>query len=157
MDVINLDKENDRIEKEILLRAPRARVWKALTDSAEFGQWFGCALHGAFVAGETTKGKITDPPGYDHLVMELAVEQMEAERLFSFRWRPYAIEKGVDYSHEPTTLVEFVLEEAPEGTLLRISESGFAAVPEARRAEAFRMNSGGWKIQAENIARHVGG
>lgn len=155
MQVVNLDRSPDLIKKQIQLKAPPARVWQALTDSREFGQWFGCLLEGPFTAGETTSGKITDPPGYEHLVMDLQIVEMDAERRFSFRWHPYAIERGVDYSGEPTTLVEFVLEEKAEGTLLTISESGFELIPEARRAEAFRMNEGGWKIQAENIARHV--
>lgn len=147
----------DRIEKQIFLRAPRARVWKALTDPAEFGAWFGCALQGGFTVGKTTPGKITEPPGYEHLVMELQIERMEAERSFAFRWHPYAIERGVDYSAEPTTLVELVLAEQAGGTLLTISESGFEQIPAHRRAEAFRMSSQGWAIQAENVKRHVGG
>ena len=156
MQVVNLDRSPDLIKKQIQLAATRGRVWQALTDSAEFGQWFGCQLNGGFAVGKTTDGKITEPAGYEHLVFELQIVTMDAERTFAFRWHPYAIERGVDYSGEPTTLVEFVLEEQGDGTLLTISESGFEDIPEARRAEAFRMNEGGWKIQAENIARHVG-
>lgn len=157
--VKTIDRGTDRIEKQLLIRAPRPKVWRALADSKQFGAWFGCALDGPFVAGETTTGKITDPPGYEHFVMELVVERVEPERLLSFRWRPYAIKPDVDYSHEPRTLVEFVLEERGGGeeTLLTISETGFDGIPEHRRAEAFRMNSGGWSIQAERIAKHVGG
>ena len=157
MTAVTTEKTPDRIEKQILLKAPRARVWKALVDTGEFGAWFGCALEGPFVVGETTLGRITEPPGYEHLKMELAVERIEAERALAFRWHPYAVERGVDYSGEPTTLVEFLLEETPGGTLLTISESGFSRLPAARRDEAFRMNSGGWDAQAENIQRHVGG
>jgi uncharacterized protein YndB with AHSA1/START domain len=157
MTATTTERTPDRIEKQILLRAPRARVWKALTDSSEFGAWFGCALDGPFVAGAITTGKITDPPGYEHLVMELQVERIDEARGFAFRWHPYAIERGVDYSHEPTTLVEFVLEDRPDGTLLTISESGFERIPAHRRAEAFRMNAQGWAIQAERVQRHVGG
>jgi uncharacterized protein YndB with AHSA1/START domain len=155
--VENIERGPDRIEKRISIHAPRTKVWKALADSQQFGAWFGCALNGPFVAGELITGKITNPPGYEHLPMELWVERIEPERLFSFRWRPYAIEPGVDYSKEPRTLVEFVLEEQAGGkdTLLTISESGFDGIPEHRRAEAFRMNSGGWSIQAERIAKHV--
>jgi uncharacterized protein YndB with AHSA1/START domain len=146
----------DRIEKKLVLRAPRSRVWRALTDAREFGQWFGVELQGAFAVGERLVGKITTP-GYDHLTMELTVEQMEEERLFSYRWHPYAIDPSVDYSSEPTTRVELRLEEVPGGTELTVVESGFDAIPEARRAEAYRMNEGGWAAQVENVRRHVAG
>jgi uncharacterized protein YndB with AHSA1/START domain len=112
----------DRIEKKILLRAPRARVWRALTDAKEFGTWFRVELDGAFVEGAAVRGHITHP-GYEHLTMEVLVERIEPERLFSYRWHPYAIDPAVDYSSEPTTLVEFRLEEAEGGTLLTITES----------------------------------
>jgi len=158
-DVKTIDRGTDRIEKQLVIHAPRTKVWSALADSKQFGTWFGCALNGPFIAGETTTGKITDPPGYEHITMELVIDRIEPERLFSFRWRPYAIKPDVDYSKEPRTLVEFVLEEQAGGkdTLLTISETGFDGIPEYRRAEAFRMNSGGWSIQAERIAKHVGG
>lgn len=145
---------SDRIEKKIVLRAPRARVWRALTDAAEFGAWFGVKLEGAFVAGRSVRGKMTHP-GYSHLSMEVTVERIEEPGLFSFRWHPYAIDPKVDYSSEPTTLVELRLAEVPEGTLLTVVESGFDKIPPARRAEAFRMNSHGWQAQLENIQRHV--
>src|SRR4030095_4773003 len=96
-------------------------------------------------------------PGYEHLTMEVTVERMDAEKLFSFRWHPYAVDPEVDYSKEPTTLVEFRLEEVPEGTRLSVVGSGFARTPAGRRDEAFRMNSGGWAAQMENIREHVGG
>src|SRR5258706_818272 len=133
---------SDRIEKQILLRAPKPRVWRALTDAGEFGAWFGVKLEGQFAVGESIRGKITHP-GYDHLTMEVTVERMEREELFSFRWHPYAVDPKVDYSSEPTTLVEFRLEASPDGTELTVVESGFDNVPAARRAEAFRMNSQG--------------
>lgn len=144
----------DRIEKRIVLRAPRSRVWRALTDAKEFGAWFGVELEGAFAEGATVRGKITHP-GYEHLTMELQVERIEPERLFSYRWHPYAVDVEVDYAAEPTTLVEFRLNEAPGGTLLEIVESGFDRIPAARRAEAFRMNDGGWAAQTTNLERHV--
>lgn len=144
----------DRIEKNILLRAPRARVWRALTDAEEFGSWFGVKLEGRFEIGARVRGKITHP-GYEHLTMELMVERMDAERLFSFRWHPYAIDPNTDYSKEPTTLVELRIEPANGGTMLSVVESGFDAIPEARRAEAFRMNEGGWEAQMKNVERHV--
>jgi len=147
---------SDRIEKKITLRAPRSRVWKALTDTAEFGAWFGVKLESRFVVGESIKGKITHP-GYEHLDWEVTVEKMDPEQLFSFRWHPYAIDQKVDYSKEPTTLVEFHLTEVPDGTLLTVVESGFDKIPAGRRGEAFRMNAGGWEAQMTNIERHVAG
>jgi uncharacterized protein YndB with AHSA1/START domain len=144
----------DRIEKELVLHAPRARVWRALTDAAEFGAWFRVALSGRFVVGQAIRGKITTP-GYEHLTMELLVDRMDPEQLFSYRWHPYAVDPKVDYASEPSTLVEFRLSEAPGGTLLRLRESGFDLIPSGRRAEAFRMNDGGWAAQLKNIERHV--
>lgn len=146
----------DRIEKTIFLRAPRARVWQALANPQEFGEWFGVRIDGAFSPGARVMGRITTP-GYDHLTMELLIEQVIPERLFSYRWHPYAIDPAADYSQEPTTLVELRLDEVPEGTTLTVVESGFAAIPAARREEAFRMNEGGWTQQVVNIARHVTG
>lgn len=150
----NTNTSTDRIEKKILLRATRSRVWRALTDAEEFGAWFRVKLEGRFAEGQRMVGRITHP-GYEHATMEVWVERMVAEELFSYRWHPYAVDAATDYSAEPTTLVEFRLEEAPGGTLLTVVESGFDRIPEKRRAEAFRMNSEGWGIQAENIRRHV--
>src|ERR1035438_5926598 len=146
----------DRIEKQIQLRAPQSRVWRALTDSEEFGTWFRVKLEGPFTPGAWTRGKLTWP-GYEHLTMEVLVERMEAESLFSFRWHPYAIDPKVDYSPEPTTLVEFRLASADGGTLLTVVESGFDQLPAGRRDEAFRMDDGGWAQQLVNIERHVAG
>jgi uncharacterized protein YndB with AHSA1/START domain len=146
----------DRIEKKILLRAPRSRVWRALTDAEEFGAWFRVKLESGFAPGERTKGKITYP-GYEHLTMDVTVERMDAETLFSFRWHPYAVDPKADYSTEPTTLVEFRLEEVPGGTELTVVESGYDQLPPERRDEAFRMNSQGWDEQVQNIQRHVAG
>lgn len=145
---------SDRIEKQILLRAPRARVWTALTNAEDFGKWFQVKLATGFAVGERATGKITHP-GYEHVMFEVTVERMEAKRLFSFRWHPYAVDPKVDYSKEPTTLVEFRLDEQPGGTLLTVVESGFDRIPVERRALAFRMNSGGWAAQTESIRRHV--
>jgi uncharacterized protein YndB with AHSA1/START domain len=145
----------DRIEKQIRLGVPRARVWRALTDTREFGQWFGVKLSGAVAPGAKLRGPITHP-GYEHLTLEATVETVEPEKRFSFRWHPYAIEPGVDYSSEPTTLVVFTLEDVEGGTLLKVVESGFDNIPASRRAKAFEMNSNGWAIQMENIKRHLG-
>ena len=144
----------DRIEKEIVLRAPRARVWRALTDAAEFGTWFGVKMEGAFAPKTRVRGRITIK-GYEHVTMEMAIERMEAERLFSYRWHPYAVNPEIDYSAETPTLVEFRLADADGGTKLTVVESGFDGIPPERRDEAFRMNDGGWTAQVENIRRHV--
>jgi len=146
--------DSDRIEKNILLRAPKARVWRALTNADEFGSWFGVKLESGFAVGRPVMGKITHP-GYEHLTFEATVERMEAEQLFAFRWHPYAVDPKIDYSQEPTTLVEFRLEEVADGTLLTVVESGFDRIPAGRRAEAFRMNAQGWAAQLENIQSHV--
>lgn len=144
----------DRIEKTIELRAPRSRVWRAIATATEFGSWFGVELEGEFVEGTTVFGRMTIPR-YEHVRLELRVERVEPERYFSYRWHPAAIDPAVDYSAEPTTLVEFTLEEVGSETRLTIVESGFDQLPIGRRAEAFRMNEGGWKGQIANIARHV--
>jgi len=144
----------DRIEKRILLRSPRARVWRALTDTGEFGRWFGVELTGTFAPGARMQGRITEP-GYENIVLELVVERMEPERLFSWRWHPHAVEPAVDYSSEPTTLVVFELESRPEGTLLTVVESGFDQLPPARRALAYRMNDKGWADEMAKIEKHV--
>lgn len=147
--------ETDRIERKILIRAPRSKVWRALSTPEELGKWFRVAIHGGqFVPGCEVVGNVTYP-GYEHLTWKVTVERVEPERLLSWRWHPYAIDPEVDYSSEPTTLVEFTLADADEGTMLTVVESGFDRVPAARRSEAFRMNSQGWSIQVENIERHV--
>jgi len=144
----------DRIEKSIFLRAPRSRVWRAIATAEEFGAWFGVKLESAFAPGARVSGRITTP-GYENLPMEITIERVEPERLFSYRWVPYAVDPGKDYSGEPTTLVEFRLEEVPGGTKLTVVESGFDQVPAARRDEAYRMNDRGWIGQMKNIERHV--
>jgi uncharacterized protein YndB with AHSA1/START domain len=144
----------NRIEKRIELKAPIARVWRALTDYREFGEWFRVALDGPFVPGEVSRGHITWP-GYEHVKWEAVVQRMEPERLFSFTWHPYSVEPGIDYSKEPPTLVEFRLEATAGGTLLLLTESGFEKIPSERRLEAFRRNDGGWTQQMQNIESHV--
>lgn len=144
----------DRIEKTVFLRAPRSRVWRAIVTPEEFGAWFGVNLDGAFAPGKRVSGRMTIK-GFEHLPMEITIDRVEPERLFSYRWHPYAIDPKVDYSAEPMTLVEFRLEDAPGGTQLTVTESGFDRIPAARRAEAFRMNEGGWASQLRNIERHV--
>ncbi len=145
---------NDRIEKRIELKAPISRVWRALTDYREFGQWFRVKLDGPFVPGEVSRGRITYP-GYEHLKWEAVVQKMEPERLFFFTWHPYAIDQNKDYSNETPTLVEFRLEKTATGTLLLLTESGFDKIPADRRLEAFRMNEDGWTEQMKNIESHV--
>ena len=149
-----MNPDQDKIEKRVLLRASLSRVFRALTDSQEFGAWFLARFEGPFVVGQAVRGQITYP-GYEHMRFELIVERIEPERYFSFRWHPYAVDPKVDYSVEPTTLVEFSLEETAGGVQLSIVESGFSRLPAARRAEAFRMNDQGWSEQVTNIERHV--
>jgi len=147
----------DRIEKQVTLRASRSKVWRALTDSQQFGEWFRVKLDGPFVAGREIGGNILHP-GYEHVRFTAWVEAIEPEQYFSFRWHPYGIDKDVDYSHEPTTLCEFRLEDAPEGTRLSLTESGFDALPPERHDIALRMNTKGWEAQLEkNIRAYVEG
>jgi uncharacterized protein YndB with AHSA1/START domain len=144
----------DRIEQRVVLRAPRTRVWRAIANAEEFGTWFRVKLEGAFTEGKPIQGRMTIP-GYEHMTMEMLVERIDPERYFSYRWHPYAIDPAVDYSAEPTTLVEFKLEEIDAGTAVTIVESGFDRIPLSRRAEAFRMDSQGWAGQIKNIERYV--
>jgi uncharacterized protein YndB with AHSA1/START domain len=154
----------DRIEKKILLHAPLRRVWRALADSTEFGTWFGMKLNGPFVPGALMRGVIVPTrvnaevakaqKKYEGLAVEITIEKMEPERLFSFRWHPYAIEKGVDYSAEPTTLIEFVLEEIKDGVMLTVRESGFDQIPLTRRVKAFTANEEGWAMVLKLIEEY---
>ena len=150
--------DTDRIERSVLIDAPRERVWRALSNAEEFGTWFGADLKGqTFAAGERARGRITFP-GYEHVWFDIVVERIEPPSLLSYRWHPYAVDPAVDYSAETPTLVTFTLDDAPNGaTLLTVVESGFDKVPVHRRREAFRMNTEGWDGQIENIVRHVGG
>jgi uncharacterized protein YndB with AHSA1/START domain len=150
-----MNTSTDRIERKILLKATRSRVWRAVSDAEEFGGWFGVDFKGkSFVAGKHVRGQITYP-GYEHLVMEVSVERVLPERLLSWRWHPAAIDPSIDYSQEPTTLVVFELEEVEGGTLLTVVESGLDKIPLARRATVFRLNTSGWEEQMRNIERHV--
>ena len=144
----------DRIEKRIELEAPVSRVWRALTDSREFGQWFGVKMNGPFVPGQVARGQITYP-GYEHLTMEITVQKMVPGTLFSYTWHPYAVDPNIDYSEETPTVVEFKLEKIANGTLLVVTESGFDRIPAHRRLEAFRKNEGGWAEQMKNIESYV--
>jgi uncharacterized protein YndB with AHSA1/START domain len=156
----------DRIEKKIMLKAPLARVWRALSDSTEFGTWFGVKFEGPFLAGTRLRGVIRPTTvdaevakhqkPYEGTPFEIIVERLEPERLFSFRWHPYSVEPGVDYAAEPTTLVVFSLEEVAGGIMLTLTESGFDAIPLERRAKAFSANDGGWTMQMKLIERYVG-
>jgi len=156
---------SDRIEKKILLRAPLKRVWRALADSTEFGTWFGMKFEGPFVPGALMRGVIVPTKvnadvakaqqKYEGMPVEITIEKMEPERLFSFRWHPYAIEPGVDYSAEPTTLIEFVLEEMKDGVLLTVTESGFDHIPLARRVKAFTANEEGWGMVVKLLEEYL--
>jgi len=145
----------DRIERKILLKATRARVWRALSDAKEFGDWFGVDFKGkTFEPGKLVTGQVTYP-GYEHLVMEVLIERMVPEQLLSWRWHPAAIDPAVDYSQEPTTLVVFELQQGEGGVVLSVVESGLDKIPLSRRAAVFRMNSSGWDEQMSNIEKHV--
>jgi len=150
-----MNTSTDRIERKVLLKAPRARVWRALSDAAEFGSWFGVDFEGkSFVAGKAVQGKVTYP-GFEHVTMEITIERVVPERLLSWRWHPAAIDPKADYSQEPTTQVVFELQEVEGGTMLTVVESGLDKIPLARRADVFRMNSSGWDEQMESIKKHV--
>lgn len=145
----------DKIEKTLDLEAPVARVWRAITDHREFGQWFRVALEGPFAVGEVSRGRITYP-GYEHMEWVATVQAMEPQHFFAFTWCPYTPAKGEETPTEPTTLVEFKLEPTAQGTRLVIIESGFSKLSDdARRDEALRMNSQGWEEQVRNITAHV--
>ena len=143
-----------KVEKQVEIMAPVAKVWDALTDHEKFGTWFRVRLEGPFVAGEVSQGFITWP-GYEHIRWVATVKEIVPEKLFSFTWHPYAVDPAVDYSQEEPTLVEFRLEATAAATRVTVTESGFDKVPEARRAEAFRMNSRGWEQQIKNIEEFV--
>ena len=147
-------KTADRIEKQILLKAPRSRVWRALADSQEFGAWFQIRFTEPFRTGATLRGQITYP-GYEHLSGDFKIEAMEPERRFAYRWHPNAVDTNRDYSKEPMTLVEFTLEDTPGGTLLKLVESGFDAIPLDRRAEALKGNDQGWSAQMTAIEKYL--
>ena len=143
----------DRIEKRVELRAPRSRVWRAISNAKEFGTWFGVKLEGEFAEGQPIRGMITHR-GSEHQI-DFVVDRIEPERYFSYRWHPYPLDKSIDYSAEPMTLVEFILEEDNGGTTVTIVETGFDQIPLNRRAEAFRMNDGGWTAQIKNLVGYV--
>lgn len=155
----------DRIEKKILLRAPLERVWRALSDSGEFGSWFGMKFDGPFAPGAGVRGVIVPTAvdaevaraqkEYEGFPIDITIEQMEPGRLFSLRWHPFAVERGVDYSAEPTTLVVFALEEVADGVMLTVTESGFDRIPLARRAKAFTANEQGWGMVARLIKEYL--
>jgi uncharacterized protein YndB with AHSA1/START domain len=157
----------DRIEKKILLHAPRQRVWRALSDATEFGTWFGMKFDGPFVVGAKMRCSIAPTKvnaevakaqkPHEGIPFEITIEQIEPERVFSFRWHPHAIERGVDYSGEPTTLIVFALEEVADGVMLTVTESGFDQIPLARRAKAFTANDQGWSIMVGVLEEYLAG
>lgn len=144
----------DRIEKSIEINAPVSRVWRALTDHNEFGEWFRVKLEGPFRVGEEARGQITWP-GYEHLTWRAVIQTIDPEQYFAFTWHPYAVDPAVDYSRETPTLVEFRLEKTANGARLTVTESGFSDLPDDRREEAFQRNDGGWTQQVKNIEEYV--
>ena len=145
--------QTDRIEQQVLLPNPQSRVWRALSDAAQFAEWFGIKFDGPFAAGKSTNGKIAIKG--QEVTFEFAIEAIEPERRFAFRWHPYAIDPNVDYSSEPMTHVEFTLAAVDGGTMLKVVESGFDKIPASRRVEAFQMNTNGWTGQMKRIAKYL--
>jgi uncharacterized protein YndB with AHSA1/START domain len=155
----------ERIEKKVILQAPRTRIWRALSDSTEFGSWFGMKFDGPFAPGARMRGVIVPTTvnaevaqaqkQHEGMAFEITIEQMEPERLFSFRWHPYAIERDFDYAVEPTTLVVFALEEVANGVMLTVTESGFDQIPLARRAKAFTANEQGWGMVVKMLEEYL--
>ena len=155
MDTNTSPSDTDRIERSIHIKSPRSRVWRALADAQEYGNWFGADLKGqTFAPGRRVQGPITIA-GYEHVVFDVLIERVEPENLLSYRWHPYAVDPAIDYSTEQRTLVTFTLKDADAGTLLTVVETGFDKVPPDRRPTAFRMNSSGWEAQMRNIDRHA--
>jgi uncharacterized protein YndB with AHSA1/START domain len=144
----------NKIEKQVKVKAPLSQVWQALTDYREFGEWFRVRLESPFVPGQSSSGQITYP-GYENITWQAIIQKIEPERYFSFTWHPYAIDPEIDYSQEIPTLIEFSLKEISGSTLLTVRESGFDKIPENRRNEAFQMNDGGWTEQMRNIEKYV--
>ena len=146
----------DRIERTVVLNAPRERVWRAISNAEEFGAWFRADLKGqSFAPGQRARGRIAIP-GYTHVFFDVVVDRVEPRDRFSFHWHPYAVDPDVDYAKETPTLVTFTLKEVPgQGVLLTVVESGFDKVPASRRREAFEMNSPGWEAQLHNVARYA--
>ena len=145
---------SDRIEKQVEIHAPVSRVWRALTDHEQFSQWFCVKLDAPFQEGQRTGGQIAIA-GYEHVRMEVVVQKITPESYFSYQWHPAAIDTERDYSREEMTLVEFFLDSYDGGTRLRVTESGFDAIPADRRDEAFRLNTGGWEGQLQNVKNYV--
>jgi uncharacterized protein YndB with AHSA1/START domain len=153
-DMSNVVENANTIEKTVEIKAPVERVWRALTDHREFGQWFRVDIEAPFEPGKPARGKITYP-GFEHVVWNVMIKEMKEPDLFSFTWHPYAIDPKIDYDKEKPTLVEFRLRPTANGTHLTVTESGFDKIPANRMPEAFRMNDGGWAEQVKNIKAHV--
>lgn len=147
----------DRVEKSLDVRAPRSRVWRAISDAREFGTWFGLGepleLQGTFEPG----GRILVRwAGRREPELFCTIERVEPERLLAFRWVPYEIADGDDPARHPTTLIEMRLADCDIGTRLTISESGFAALPADKQYKR-DQNGMGWAIQLQSIAQHLVG
>lgn len=155
-EVAHMTDSTDRIQKQIVLKAPRERVWQAISDSKRFGTWFGIEFDGEFVPGARLTGTLAMPSTpYDGLKFDFSIDRIEPMDLLSYRWHPFAVDRDADYSMEPMTLIVFELEDAPGGTRLTVTESGFDKIPLARRAKAFAANEGGWGEQLQNIEKYL--
>jgi uncharacterized protein YndB with AHSA1/START domain len=150
-----MNNSENAIERQIEISAPMSKVWEALTDTRLFGQWFGANFQSSFVAGQTTKAKNTTK-GFE-MEMDFFIKEIKPQSYFSYAWHPFPMDKTFDYSKEEPTLVEFHLEETASGTLLKVKESGFNLITASRRAEAFKMHTGGWEAQLKNIEAFLDG
>jgi uncharacterized protein YndB with AHSA1/START domain len=149
----------DRVEKTIELRAPRSRVWRAISNGKELGAWFGLGmpleLVGDFVPGAQISGTwIID--GREVKEPFCTIEHVEPERALVFRWVPYEVPPGEDHAKHPTTRIEFRLEDIANGTRLTVVESGFSRLPADKQYKR-RENGDGWALQLHAIAQHVVG
>lgn len=143
------------IEKRVTLRAPRSKVWRALTTIDQFCSWFGVATwEGTFAPGARVR-MVMRPEIAGDDDYYIFVEEMRPESLFSWRWHPGKKDPHADYSAEPTTLVVFELKDVAGGTELTITESGFNQLSLERRARVYRENVGGWNEQAVALERYV--
>jgi len=160
-----MNANTDRIQRQVVLKAPRERVWGALSEAEQFGTWFGVRFDGPFVEGERLTGKITPTrvdeevaamqAPYEGTPFEWIVERIEPMQRIVFRWHPFGIDKSIDYSQEPMTLIMFELHDAADGILLTVTESGFDKLPPERRAKALAANEGGWTHQMKLVKKYL--
>ena len=142
------------IQKQIVIKSSLSNVWKSLVDYKEFGNWFKATFETPFVKGEPSRGHITDP-GYDHIKIEITIQEMIYESTFSYQWHPFAVDSDYDYSQDEKTTVTFTLTKDGYATILHLKEVGFFKLPQGRRLQSYQMNEEGWGIQMENIKNYL--